>query len=60
VLSKLKKGTITMKKKYIIPTSLTVTVSPTTLLAGSGPGAGDQNDPEKNSFDIDFEEEEIE
>ncbi len=49
-----------MKKKYIIPTSLTVTVSPTTLLAGSGPGAGDQNDPEKNSFDIDFEEEEIE
>ncbi|MBQ9236319.1 MAG: hypothetical protein IJ183_00170 [Prevotella sp.] len=49
-----------MKKKYIIPTSFVMKLSTTTLLAGSGPGAGDQNDPEKNSFDIDFEEEEIE
>lgn len=44
-----------MKKAYITPQSLIIS-HPLHLLAASGPGANDQQDPQKNGIDIDFEE----
>ncbi|MBO5586188.1 MAG: hypothetical protein J5914_00655 [Prevotella sp.] len=45
-----------MKKAYITPQTLIVRHTPL-LLAASGPGANDQQDPQKgNSMDFDFEE----
>jgi hypothetical protein len=44
-----------MKKAYITPQTLIIRHTPL-LLAASGPGANDQQDPQKNGIDIDFEE----
>ena len=45
-----------MKKAYITPQSLIIS-HPLHLLAASGPGANEQQDPQKsNSMDFDFEE----
>lgn len=34
-----------MKKEYIKPTMEIIPIGAVTILAGSGPGPGDQNDP---------------
>ncbi|MBO4462735.1 MAG: hypothetical protein J5797_00890 [Prevotella sp.] len=39
-----------MKKEYIIPTIQVVMLSQLQPLAGSGPGAGDQSDPNMSRF----------
>jgi len=46
-----------MKKQYISPRqSLIVLDNPTTLLSGSGPNAGDQNNPSVNSRGMLFDD----
>jgi hypothetical protein len=49
-----------MKKQYMIPTSNVVCLSSLAILSGSGPGAGDQHDPGKNSRRTIWDDEEDE